>query len=216
MENKEILGGRYTIYSDGSCVSNLTGSVVGHKNMDGYLRIQDYQTKKFYLIHRLVAEAFLPEYSEHLEVHHIDGNRENNCIYNLMLLTKEEHSKITNEENGNTAYRGISRQDIEKSLSTTLNWSLTANLLGFKTASSLIRYYDSVSCKNSEALAKSLGVKTFTKNIQQTTYLRSLSLEDFINLKGEKSWDALAKSLGVSRSTIFNILNEKRAKEQHE
>lgn len=47
-------------------------------------------------IHRLVAEAFLekPELEETLEVHHIDKNCKNNCVDNLMWVTKEQHKKF--------------------------------------------------------------------------------------------------------------------------
>jgi len=50
-------------------------------------------------MHRLVMEralgrALLP----HEDVHHLDGDKQNNSLENLQLLTHAEHSRITNSE----------------------------------------------------------------------------------------------------------------------
>lgn len=42
-------------------------------------------------IHRLVAEAFLEEYDEKLDVNHKDGNRNNNNVNNLEMMTRSEN-----------------------------------------------------------------------------------------------------------------------------
>lgn len=51
---------------------------------------------KHYLIHRLVAQAFLPEYEERktLQVHHIDFNKSNNALSNLVCLEMKDHQKL--------------------------------------------------------------------------------------------------------------------------
>ena len=40
-------------------------------------------SRKFYSIHRLVAEAFIPNPEGFTQVNHIDGNKDNNCACNL-------------------------------------------------------------------------------------------------------------------------------------
>ncbi len=51
---------------------------------------------------RLYAETFGIEWDrEKYEVHHIDGNRENNMIDNLILLPKDLHRKIHSVMMGN-------------------------------------------------------------------------------------------------------------------
>lgn len=42
-------------------------------------------------IHRLVAEAFLPDWSQSLQVNHIDGNKQNNTVDNLEMVTPSQN-----------------------------------------------------------------------------------------------------------------------------
>lgn len=65
------------------------------KNSGGYLEVLLYgkQSKKTYRVHRLVAEAFIPNPNNLPEVNHIDGNKENNNIYNLEWVTGSENKK---------------------------------------------------------------------------------------------------------------------------
>ena len=55
------------------------------KSSNGYYYIILYknQNKKIYRIHRLVAEAFIPNPNNYSEVNHKDENKENNNVNNL-------------------------------------------------------------------------------------------------------------------------------------
>ena len=61
---------------------------------DGHLSVYLYKNGvgKSCLVHRIVAEAFLPNPDNKSIVHHKDHNHQNNNIVNLVWLTHEEHA----------------------------------------------------------------------------------------------------------------------------
>lgn len=62
----------------------------------GYYRVKmvsDDGEKKTFLVHRLVALAFIPNPDNKAEVNHIDGDRLNNDVSNLEWVTREENMK---------------------------------------------------------------------------------------------------------------------------
>ena len=64
-----------------------------HTDRLGYLRVDlQYQGKrKAYLVHRLVAQEFIPNPENKREVNHIDGNKKNNKAENLEWCTRLEN-----------------------------------------------------------------------------------------------------------------------------
>lgn len=97
---KEIMvdkaDGRYFITTSGKAIS-LCGSkaieLVGNDNGKGYLQI--VIGGKSYYLHQLVANAFLLyDKEDKAIIHHLDRNRSNNYLSNLLPLTVKEHNKI--------------------------------------------------------------------------------------------------------------------------
>lgn len=60
-----------------------------HKNSSGYESLT--LGNKLYLVHRIVAEAFIPNPENKLFVNHLDGNKFNNHVSNLQWVTKREN-----------------------------------------------------------------------------------------------------------------------------
>ena len=66
-----------------------------NKRRNGYCEISLHKDgkEKRYKVHRLVAQAFIPNELNKSEVNHKDGNKENNCVENLEWVTSKENSK---------------------------------------------------------------------------------------------------------------------------
>lgn len=76
----------------------------GNYDRDGHKKVVlTNRIKKYPFIHRLVAQAFIPNPENKPEVHHIDYNPSNNIVDNLMWVTKEEHAKFHPERYKNAS-----------------------------------------------------------------------------------------------------------------
>lgn len=89
--------GIYQIDEMGSVYSLKFGKVKKLKAASdscGYLNVTLYKDKivKIFRIHRLIAKAFLSNFSDDLQVDHIDRNKANNKLSNLRMLPQHQNS----------------------------------------------------------------------------------------------------------------------------
>ena len=85
----------HTIREDGVVVSRL-GRIVKHQiSKNGYVRVELWAdgVGKKYLLHRLLAQTFIPNPSDKPQVNHIDGDKLNNSLSNLEWVTQSENQK---------------------------------------------------------------------------------------------------------------------------
>lgn len=87
---------RYQVSTDGQVKNIQTGRIKKWQEArNGYYRVSLYkdaeQKDNKYYIHRLVAEAFIPNPENKPEVNHKDNNKENNHYSNLEWVTHSEN-----------------------------------------------------------------------------------------------------------------------------
>ena len=84
---KPVVGyeGLYEVSSYGRVRNRYGRILLIETTRVGYLRVSLYVNchQKHYLVHRLVAHAFLPNPHHYPEVNHKDENPSNNCVENL-------------------------------------------------------------------------------------------------------------------------------------
>jgi hypothetical protein len=100
----------YTIHPDGTVYSkNYNRCIKTFLNDTGYLRIRlsNEVNKKNILIHRLVAEHYIPNPNNYTQVDHINRIKTDNNVSNLRWVTHREnqHNKVNNVEHINIHQR---------------------------------------------------------------------------------------------------------------
>lgn len=93
MNEKELIeSGIIEVTENGNVFIKATGKEITPKNNgNGYLRIYIPKIKKRFLLHRLVATAYVPNPDNKPQVNHIDGNKHNNSANNLEWCTNQEN-----------------------------------------------------------------------------------------------------------------------------
>jgi len=96
MNWKQIEGYPKYEVSDTGLIKSLVGKkeriLVQRMDKYGYKRI-DLRPMKTMFIHRLVAEAFIPNPDNKPQINHKDGNKLNNLISNLEWCTRDENMR---------------------------------------------------------------------------------------------------------------------------
>ena len=93
---KDIRGfeDKYQVNASGEILNKQTGRCLKATvdKVSGYVKVALLNEKhNTLLVHRLVAEAFIPNPNNHPQVHHKDGNKQNNCVDNLEWVSHKAH-----------------------------------------------------------------------------------------------------------------------------
>lgn len=144
----DVLGGAYTMYGDtGLCWSNKSNRYVGAKHQ-GYLAVK-HNSEKF-LVHRLMAHAYLGlalDSGKKIHVDHKNGNKDDNRVVNLQLLSSAEHAIKTHKGNKNADYSHITAEQIISSVKS-VGWLNACKVLGVSAPDVLKNLYRRLTGEN--------------------------------------------------------------------
>ena len=95
-EWKDVVGyeGKYMVSNDGLVKSLYRNKIIkGEKTRVGYIRVSLYDKAcaKHISVHRLVAEAFIPNPNGYTVVHHLNHDKRDNRAENLAWMSDKEH-----------------------------------------------------------------------------------------------------------------------------
>jgi hypothetical protein len=100
VKNLSFLGySNYEITSNGDVINIKTGRVLsqflcGLKRAQYYcVKLYSKDSSKTFKVHRLIAEAFISEIPDGMCVNHIDGNKLNNSLNNLEIVTYSQNTQ---------------------------------------------------------------------------------------------------------------------------
>ena len=105
---------RYRVSNLGRIYSITRKTIMKLSMLNGYLRVILYDGNKTngYYVHRIVAEAFIPNPQNKPLINHIDENRANNVVSNLEWATSSEnvnHGSRNDKVSKKFSETGISR-----------------------------------------------------------------------------------------------------------
>ena len=100
LDNRYLISNKGRILSIECTINNNGGLMIKKEKIltphidKGYYKISlknNLGIRKTFLLHRIIAKCFLFDYSENLKVNHKDGNKLNNKIENLEMISQREN-----------------------------------------------------------------------------------------------------------------------------
>lgn len=166
-------------------------------NTNGYLYIALSKGNRNYkrlLIHRLVAETFIPNLDNKPQVNHIDGNKHNNAVSNLEWVTGSENQihSYNNKLRGN--------KDIDDDL--IIDLYINKKMPTTKIAEIYGVYYTTIV----KRLKKNNIQLRNASDRKKIFNLEKFNIEEKLKYKTRKQ---IANEIGCSRQTIDRYIKEK-------
>lgn len=136
-------GNVYSVERKNSRGRKIGGRILKPRYSSGYLKLYLYKNgmRKNKYVHRLVAEAFISNQNNYLEINHKDENKTNNNVSNLEWCTREHninHGKRT-EKASRKLSKKVKGVNVETGEIITFNSTMEARNKGYSAVTSACR-----------------------------------------------------------------------------
>ena len=170
---------------------SLTNTSTGYKKVE---LVKNGQRKSI-RVHRLVAQAFIPNPENKLEVNHIDGNKTNNHVENLEWVTSSE-----NTIHAYTTKLSSQKRDLDEDEIVFMYCDLNMTM-------QQIAQHFNISIQSIKKRLEDNNVEIKTLSEQKNKFrLEDIDLEEELKTKSQTQ---LARELGCSQSLISKKLHNK-------
>lgn len=135
----------YSVTEDGKVFSHISNKYL--KQLDngyGYKNVS-LRGKRMY-VHRLVAQAYVDNPNQYLEINHIDGNKSNNHYTNLEWCTRKQNRQHAVEHGlwvsprAMTGRKGADNPHSKPVMQFDMNWNYIQTFPGVKEAARQLGY----------------------------------------------------------------------------
>ncbi len=195
----------YSVDSTGSVISHyknitlkLTNNGRGYFNVKLMTQLKPVKKYKTLYIHRLVAQAFIPNPENKPQVNHIDGNKANNDVSNLEWTTAKE-----NMEHASTT--GLVNTNCSKATEEELIQIIKEFLKGNTT---LIEVQHRLNYQHKNSLVKVLRKRTNNVALFDKLVLKEAHNSRFNNRLTKASYKVTGTHKQTGETVIFNSLTE--------
>lgn len=186
----------------------------------GYLQVDLFKNSKpkHFPVHRLVAKLFIPNPEDKLEVNHRDGCKLNNFVGNLEWVTREQN--IQHSFNIGIAPQGQDRPEAKltneqvlyvRNNPQHLNTMELAKMFGVDNIT-ISRIQRGKTYKTAGGPVRQGKAQKYTPRIPDD--LRAQIRAEYVYGSRGFGTEALAKKYGYTSKTIWNIVNERRNKDE--
>lgn len=216
-KTKYIVTDRGTVYSTDYMHTGKSKPLKTRLDKDGYVIVTIYLDGKRYdkKMHRLVAEAFIPNPKNKPEVNHKNGIKTKNSKRNLEWVTTFENlyhawdtglSSFDNREGENNAYSKHTNQTIRKVCKALESNKLTIKEISEKYGVSRATIEQILLGNQWTFISKDYNINAFTnkrKLIDDKVVIKICKLLE----KGKLNMCEIAKKVGVSYGYVYKVYN---------
>ncbi len=207
----KVKAGKLIVTVDGDIFTNENGDYrkIGYYTNTGYVRIEKSENLKRYVIsvHRLVWLIFKGDIPEDLVINHIDGNKKNNKLTNLELVTNEENYRhgirtgLTNNVGENNPMSKFTENEILE-IRKTYTEGIDVKDISLKYNVSRVTIYDILKGNSYPHLPNKIDMMRKPDRKSNSKYTEDiLNNIKILNNAGHSDYE-IAKIVGIPRSTI--------------